>query len=93
MTIKEKIKSIFTRKAKNEEHFYYEIYFCDTADVKTVFGKYTDHYKVMIPTLERAQELISSNANGWGHCTVKINDYTFFNFCDNTYFIIVKTKI
>ena len=38
-------------KEKKAENLY-EIYFCDTMDINTAFGKYTDHFKVKITTLE-----------------------------------------
>lgn len=76
------------KKKENEE--LYEIYFCDTIDISSAFGKYTDYYKVKIKSLEEAQYLISSKMCGWGHCTKKINDYVYYNYNDNTYFIIKK---
>ena len=79
----------FKNKEKKDEDLY-EIYFCDTMDINTAFGKYTDHFKVKITTLEEAQYIITSRLNGWGYCTTKINDYIYHNDNANTYFIIKK---
>ena len=82
----------FFKNKKKEIKDLYEIYFCDTMDIDTAFGRYTDYFKVEITTLEEAQHIISSKANGWGHCTVKVNDYIYRNYNDNTYFIIKKNE-
>ena len=76
-------------KEKKAENLY-EIYFCDTMDINTAFGKYTNYFKVKITTLEEAQYIITNKVNGWGYCTTKVNDYIYHNDNANTYFIIKK---
>ena len=44
-------------KEKKAENLY-EIYFCDTMDINTAFGKYTNYFKVKITILEEAQHIV-----------------------------------
>ena len=80
----------FLKNREKKAENLYASSFCDTMDINTAFGKYTNYFKVKITTLEEAQHIITSKVNGWGYCTTQINDYINHNYNDNTYIIIKK---